>query len=141
MKIYWAPRRPLSTAIIHFRDKRLILQVDNARSYSDIVLPSALFCSTKRHCLTEAYICAVTVTLRKNHSSSLRLPPPSSTKQKYERGHGKRLRAIENAWKDMSKGASTRIELAVFSSPGIMYTPILNFVIICSEKIRGKEFD
>lgn len=76
MKIYWAPRRPLSTAIIHFRDKRLILQVDNARSYSDIVLPSALFCSTKRHCLTEAYICAVTVTLRKNHSSSLRLPPP-----------------------------------------------------------------
>lgn len=74
MKIYWAPRRPLSTAIIHFRDKRLILQVDNARSYSDIVLPSALFCSTKRHCLTEAYICAVTVTLRKNHSSSLRPP-------------------------------------------------------------------
>ncbi|KOC64463.1 hypothetical protein WH47_01047 [Habropoda laboriosa] len=57
------------TAIICFRDKGLILQVDNAKRYPDIVLLSTLFSSTKRHCLKETYICAVTSGLRKNTPS------------------------------------------------------------------------
>ena len=37
----------LLTAIVHFRDKRLILQVDNTRRHFDTALPFALLSSTK----------------------------------------------------------------------------------------------
>lgn len=45
MRSYGAPPT-LLTAIVHFRDKRLILQVDNTRRYFDTALPFALFSST-----------------------------------------------------------------------------------------------
>lgn len=76
------------TAAIRFRDNGLIPRVDNARRYSDIVLLSALFSSTKRYCLMEAYICTVVVDLGKNSYST------ACTVEKCERGYARGLLSV-----------------------------------------------